>query len=112
MLEGAPEYAWVAMENNELKGYCFGRHGHNFEHLGPVVATDFATAQQLVAACLRKQAGKPFILDASHQHAEWLLWLEALGFKEQRPFMRMYRGNNRSPGLPENQFAILGPEFG
>jgi hypothetical protein len=24
----------------------------------------------------------------------------------------MYRGNNRFPGVPEKQFAIMGPEFG
>jgi hypothetical protein len=44
--------------------------------------------------------------------AEWLQWLAAIGFIEQRPFTRMYRGVNRFPGVPEKQFAILGPEFG
>lgn len=112
MLEGALEYAWLVRENNELKGYCFGRHGYNFEQLGPIIANDLATAQQLVSACLREQSGQTFILDAAHHNAEWLSWLAALGFKEQRPFIRMYHGSNRYPGLPENQFAILGPEFG
>ncbi len=112
MWVGAPEYAWVVDGQNEITGYCFGRHGHNFEQLGPVIADDFTTAQQLVSACLREQTGKSFILDAAQHDAAWLRWLGAIGFTEQRPFIRMYRGSNRYPGLPENQFAILGPEFG
>jgi GNAT superfamily N-acetyltransferase len=112
MLEGAPEYAWLVTENSELKGYCFGRHGYNCEHLGPVIAPDVSTAQQLVSACLRAQAGKRFILDAAQHDAQWLAWLGSLGFNEQRPFVRMYRGSNRYPGVSENQFAILGPELG
>ncbi len=112
MQAGAPEYAWVVEVQNEITGYCFGRHGHNFGQLGPVVAPDCNTAQQLVSACLREQIGRPFILDATQHNAEWARWLQAIGFIEQRPFIRMYRGTNRHPGWPENQFAILGPEFG
>ena len=112
MQKGAPEYAWVVDGQNEITGYCLGRQGHNFEQLGPVIADDLATAQQLVSACLRKQCGRSFILDAAQHDAEWLRWLGAIGFTEQRPFIRMYRGSNRYPGLPDNQFAILGPEFG
>jgi GNAT superfamily N-acetyltransferase len=108
----APEYAWVVDGPDGIRGYCLGRHGYNCEHLGPVVADDFTTAQQLVSACLRNQIGKPFSLDAALHDAEWLQWLEAIGFTEQRSFYRMYRGANRYPGLPERQFAILGPEFG
>lgn len=108
----APEYAWVVDSADGIRGYCLGRHGHNYEHLGPVIATERETAQQLVSACLREQIGKQFLLDASLWDEEWLRWLAAIGFVEQRPFYRMYRGANRFPGKPQNQFAILGPEFG
>jgi hypothetical protein len=56
--------------------------------------------------------GQPFSLDAALHDEEWLQWLASVGFIEQRPFYRMYRGANRFPGQPEKQFAILGPEFG
>jgi GNAT superfamily N-acetyltransferase len=112
MLAGAGEYAWVVERGSRVAGYLFGRHGFNHSHLGPVVAEDQEAARQLVAACLGGQRGKPFILDAARHDSEWSRWLEAVGFREQRPFIRMYRGENRRPGLPAKQFAILGPEFG
>lgn len=37
LLDGAPEYAWVVEERGQVIGYTFGRHGFNFEHLGPVI---------------------------------------------------------------------------
>jgi GNAT superfamily N-acetyltransferase len=112
LLQGAPELAWVWRRAERLAGYTFGRHGFNFVHVGPVVAEDTAAAQQLVTACLRQHVGRPLILDAPRHTPEWRGWLESIGFAEQRPFIRMYYGVNPHPGLPEKQFAILGPEFG
>jgi len=112
MLEGAPEYAWVIEQRGQIVGYMFGRRGFNFEHLGPVVAHDQQTARSLVSACLNRPAGKPFIIDASHCDTGWRLWLESVGFREQRPFIRMFYRDNPYPGLPPKQFGILGPEFG
>ncbi len=37
---GAPQYAWVARDGEQLVGYVLGRSGHLFEHLGPVIADD------------------------------------------------------------------------
>ena len=112
MFDGAPEYAWVVEERGQIVGYTFGRRGFNFESLGPVVAHDQQTARRLVSACLSRQAGKPFIIDASHYETGWRSWLKSIGFREQRPFIRMYYRDNPYPGLPPKQFGILGPEFG
>lgn len=112
LFAAAPNLAWVLPCEAGIVGFVFGRHGFNFEHLGPVVAENVQTARQLVSACLAGQAGKPFIVDAAHHEPEWLSWLESVGFKEQRPFIRMFRGEAKRPGMPEKQFAILGPEFG
>lgn len=112
VFDGAPEYAWVIEERGQIAGYTFGRRGFNFEHLGPIVAHDQQTARRLVSACLDRHASKPFIIDASHTIAGWRSWLESTGFREQRPFIRMYYRDNPYPGLPAKQFGILGPEFG
>lgn len=112
MFTGAPEYAWVIEEKNKLVGYLFGRHGFGFEHLGPVIARDQKLAEQLVIAGLQQQTHKPFVIDAWQELPAWRAWLEAIGFREQRPFTRMFYRANPFPGLPQNQFGILGPEFG
>ncbi len=127
MFDGAPEYAWVieqpgqagqlgqagqAGQAGQIAGFIFGRHGVNFEHLGPVVARDQQTARRLVSACVRQRDGQRFILDASNYEPDWRGWLASIGFREQRPFVRMYYRDNPYPGLPAQQFGILGPEFG
>ena len=112
MYAGAPEYAVVARRGGRLAGYGFGRHGFEFEHLGPIVAIDVRTAQEMTVTCLSRHAGRAFIIDATRHAAEWMKFLEQAGFREQRPFIRMHRGGQLPFGEPDLQFAVLGPEFG
>ncbi len=112
LFDAAPEYAWVIRRDEKVLGFTLGRHGFNFEQLGPVVAEDREVAAQLVSACLAEQSGKTFIFDGTLHDDEWRRWLSSIGFREQRPFIRMFRGEAPEWGVPERQFAILGPEFG
>lgn len=112
ILEEAPHLAFLAEEGNELHGYCLGRNGYSFTHIGPVIAKDVAIAKELVSAALSNCNGELVVLDVTHFNTEWMEWLKVIGFTEQRPFIRMFRGSNRYRGMPEKQFAILGPEFG
>lgn len=107
----APEYAWVALHSDRVAGYTLGRHGFNFEHLGPIVAADAGVAIELTSACLARHAGRAFVIDARLRAAPWVRWLETIGFREQRLFIRMGR-NARMYGLLERRFASAGPEFG
>jgi len=112
MLREGPQYAFVTRKPRQLTGYCFGRTGHRFAQIGPVVAQNQDDALALVSAALRGAPGLPAILDVSSHDPAWVAGLTALGFIEQRPLIRMFRGSNSWPGTPEKQFAILGPEFG
>ena len=112
LFAGAPEYAWLIERDGKVAGYAFGRHGFHFEHLGPVIAEDVEVAKQLVRAVLAKNVGKTFILDATQHDEEWTRWLTSVGFREARPFIRMFRGSGDRPQVSKQQFAILGPEFG
>ena len=109
---GASCYAWVAEDASGITGWMCGRHGFAFDHLGPIIARDHRVAGGLVAACVRASPGVPMILDAPGDAPEWFAWLQASGFQVQRPFIRMRRGEGRIIGRPEEQFAIVGPEFG
>jgi GNAT superfamily N-acetyltransferase len=112
MYRGAPEYAWVARRDGELAGYVVGRHGFQFEHLGPIIARDGHTAAALTRACLSRHSDRAFIVDATCHDGDWSGFLEESGFREQRPFIRMYRGGTPPFGEPYHQFAVTGPEFG
>ena len=104
-----PELSFI-VKTDALTGYSFGREGYNFTQIGPVIAVDEAVATRLVSAALNKLNG-PVVIDVM-DNSSFQQWLEQLGFVEQRKLIRMYRGINAYPGIPEKQFAILGPEFG
>ncbi len=112
LFDGASQYAFLVADKNEIKGYCFGRNGFNYTQIGPVIALDRGIAETLVLSVLSRCPDKPVVLDAPRFDPEWTTWLNTLGFTEQRPYTRMYRGTNAFPGTPEKQYAILGPEFG
>jgi ribosomal protein S18 acetylase RimI-like enzyme len=109
---GAPEYAFVAESGGEIGGFLLGRHGFLAGQLGPLVALDQATARALVSAGMAKSQGRPVMIDVPRHTPEWNRWLEACGFREERPFIRMFRGTNSYAGLPGLVFAIAGPELG
>lgn len=110
--EGAKQFGFISEVENEILGFCMGRKGEHYFHIGPVVSEYSETAKDLVTAVLNHSIGHPVMLDISLFDLKWKEWLISLGFEEQRPFYRMYRGLNRFPGIPEKQFAIAGPEFG
>jgi len=112
MWQASPQYAFTIENENGMQGYCLGRQGYNYIHIGPVIADNFIIAKNLVSAALQHCTGKSVILDVLHFDGEWLAWLADIGFTEQRPFIRMYRGTNAFDVATEKQYAILGPEFG
>jgi hypothetical protein len=76
-----------------------------------VVAREAATAHALVRAALGAGEGEHVVLDVPADRSDWLAILGDMGFREQRPLIRMYRAA-RPPGRPDLQLAIFGPEFG
>jgi hypothetical protein len=106
----APDLAWVGCQGGTT-AYCFGRHGDHSDHAGPVVAEDPALARDLVSACLSRPRSRPLIVDARTE-PPWLALLAGMGFREQRPFTRMYRGEARPAAQPALEPAVFGPEFG
>ncbi len=105
----APDLAWVGGCTGSL-AYCFGRHGDHSDHVGPVVAEDPSVAGDLVRACLARPRSRPLILDARVEPS-WIASLAGMGFREQRPFTRMYLGEARPAGTPALELAVFGPEF-
>jgi hypothetical protein len=108
----APEFAWLVSHGSAVRGYCFGRTGHLYNHIGPIVADNLAIARELVSHCVAGYPGRTFALDTPREAPEWTSWLQSAGFAVERPFLRMCRGETWTLGVPGMQFAIAGPEFG
>ncbi|MGH9425555.1 MAG: hypothetical protein ACRD2L_04515, partial [Terriglobia bacterium] len=112
-LEQSPEYAWIAAGSAGLEGYCFGRHGFNFDQIGPVHSPREPVSQRLVTASLSSvKPGTRVIVDPLLHSPGWIDWLRQAGFVHQRPFTRMALGENRHPGIPGEMWTMFGPEFG
>jgi hypothetical protein len=107
----APDLARVVLDGARVAGYSFGRHGDHSDHVGPVVAEDPALARDLVRACFSLPRPRPLILDARAE-PDWLATLGEMGFREQRPFTRMYLGDARPAASPQLEVAVSGPELG
>ncbi len=112
LADEAPGYAWVIEGDGRLRGYLFGRGGHNREQLGPLVADSPESAKALVETCLGEHVGRSFFIDVPEDQHTWKEMVSALGFTIERSFQRMYRGVLRAPGEPSLVYAIAGPEFG
>lgn len=110
--DGAPHLAWVCDGDGAIEGAVLGRPGYAAFHLGPVLASSTDIAIALVRAVLTTEAEHAVIVDAADDRQGWREALEALGFRAQRPFTRMYRGDWCPQGDATRLFAIIGAEFG
>ena len=109
--ETAPEYAWSLRSEGRLQGFVFGRHGHNSEHIGPLVATSAEAAAELLTACLAGVPDRPITIDVPDAHGAFARAIESLSFTRQRNFTRMARGGHAFTGQMSKVFAATGPEL-
>jgi len=77
-----------------------------------LVADDLTVAVDMTKACLSRHQEQAFVIDTPDQNDTWMRFLESVGFRAQRPYIRMYRGRPGPFGALRQQFAVLGPEFG
>jgi len=107
-----PQTALVAEENGILAGFLLGRDGREARQLGPLVARDALSAQDLLTGALSAVVPSLYI-DLVDREGNLRIWLETLGFAFQRPFTRMAHGPAaRAPGDASLVFCPAGPELG
>lgn len=92
-------------------GFVMTREGHRAVQLGPLVADSEAAAIDLLAAAVPRLDG-PVFLDVVERWSELRHWLEANGFRRQRPFQRMILGGEIVFGQDGRLMVTAGPEFG
>lgn len=100
--------AWIARDG---LGFVITRQGHRATQVGPLVATDRASALVLLDAALSGASG-PVFLDVPERWTSLASWLVRRGFTRQRPFVRMALGPASVSAANDRLFVLAGPEFG
>jgi len=98
--------------SQQLAGYALGRPGSGAWQMGPLVASDTAVAQNLMNAYLPGINSGPVIADVVADNKKAVSLLQGLGFEKRRVLCRMFRGENRWPGRPDQIFCLAGFEYG
>ncbi len=106
------QHAFCVRKDGALAGYIFAREGSKAFHVGPWVANDPDTAQKLLSHLIAVRQPQRLFLDILEPNPHVQPMLTELGFKKQRPFIRMFKGVNTHPGTPEIIYSISGPELG
>ena len=124
----APRYAWIGTNAGAsaglpteggshagTRGYCLGRGGRLFDHIGPIVADATECATALAGAAIAGNGGRALVIDAHDGQDAFTAWLRNAQFEPQRPLYRMCRPGGapapNRPAPPLTEFAIMGPEF-
>jgi GNAT superfamily N-acetyltransferase len=117
-----PDLCWVAKsgspavgsakEGGKITGYVMMRPGFNAHQIGPWIAQDAATAEALFKTALSAIPGKPIFFDVVVPNESAMAIAKTYNFELQRPFVRMFLGENKYPADTKKMFAICGVEKG
>ena len=99
-------------QSGSFAGYGFIRSGSQALYLGPLVAGSAEAGVHLVDALVAQSAAQKIFWDIPDQNDAAVKCAKEHGFTAQRPLTRMYLGENSTPGDPQKQFALAGPELG
>ena len=112
LISTCPHRAWMIKQNNAVAGFVLGRSGRKYNQIGPLMALDTHLAKVLIIKMLKESENTPLVVDVLNDKVDLMRWLSAIGFSQQRSFMRMYQHKNPFPGTIDYQYLICGPEFG
>lgn len=94
----------------EETGFGVSRIGNHALQIGPIVAHDTGTGQEIFDRLNAASTGRT-IIDIPKMHGEFSNWVSQRGYHPVRSFTRMIRGTATCPARPEI-YAFAGPELG
>jgi GNAT superfamily N-acetyltransferase len=107
-----PPMAALEPSGTTLRGYVLVRGGAEAVYVGPVIATDAATAGVLLDGTLSQLAGERLLVDVSCEFDTGSQMLADRGFVKQRELTRMRCGTESGAGTSRMILATGGPELG
>lgn len=116
VLRGLGRHAHRAMvctdRQGNVNGFGFLRPGARAMYVGPVAASNAEAGLGLMRALLARARGSPVYCNIPDQNQRALDFIQQVGFTKQRPFVRMFLGDNPSPGTPLDLYSIAEPAIG
>jgi ribosomal protein S18 acetylase RimI-like enzyme len=104
--------AYMSSKDSAPTGFLCGRSGSKAFQIGPGAAADIEVARNLIGAMMKEIGNQPVIADVIASNTEVTDLLETYSFNRTRVLKRMYRGENRYPGLAKRVLCLAGFEFG
>ena len=98
--------------HGQVTGFGMFRPGSRAAYLGPVVAVKLSMATELITTLMNESPSQNVFWDIPDDNSDAKTLATKLGFKVQRPLLRMYLGENKFPGDRRLQFAIADPSLG
>jgi hypothetical protein len=114
MRDDNPDGAFfVRGSDRNVAGYVMVRPGHAAAYIGPWVSlADEPALNLLYQALAFVGTDLPIYIDVVTRCPGAAVLVEPFGFRSTRTCTRMFLGSNRSPGRPENVYAVSGFETG
>jgi len=94
-----------------MEGFGFLRTGINADYIGPIVARSEDVGKSITQHLL-KTSQRPIFWDIPGPCTAASTWATKLGFVSQRPLLRMFMGENDTPGDPQQTWGISDPATG
>jgi GNAT superfamily N-acetyltransferase len=106
----------AAIVYSSASGSAFGfgmlRKGARAYYIGPLVASTPQIANELAIQLLGQVPESPVFWDVLDDNTAATALVTTLGFKPQRPLLRMYKGRNAVSSNPQLQYALVDPAVG
>ncbi|NPV08905.1 MAG: GNAT family N-acetyltransferase [Anaerolineae bacterium] len=112
LAHGWPELAAVHRTGDTVDGYVLGRHGHHYEHLGPMVALHADAAEALLRWGIAACGDRPAAFDHPVVNEVAVRLGRQYGFEPAREFTRMHLGSEPFLDRAEFLYASSGAEKG
>ena len=109
MLDASGDGRICLLRGDRTAGLATMRAGRLANQIGPIFATDAASATTIVRSVASDNTGA-LIIDVPDRHEAFAKQVASIGFEPSTSFTRMFRAGQPLPNPSE--YAIAGPEFG
>ena len=107
-----PDWCFAVHDAAGVRGFLIARPGANAVQVGPWIARDARTAENLLAALFAAIGGRTLFADVLAPNLAGADLLRRRGYRVQRMLTRMCLGENGAPGRPELVYSTSGLEKG